>query len=55
MRGDGRDLAVLDGDVAHGVDLVLGVDDVSALEQEIVVGLSEGHARHKQQQNDLHS
>ena len=35
--GDFGDLAVLDGYVADGVDVVLGVDDVAAFEEEVVV------------------
>ena len=35
--GDFGDLAVLDGYVTDGVDVVLGVDDVAAFEQEVVV------------------
>jgi hypothetical protein len=40
--GDGGDLAGGDGDVAGSVDAVLGVDDVAAPEEEVVLGLGEG-------------
>jgi len=45
VRCDGRELTALDGDVAHRVYLILPVNDVPALEEKIVVGLSEDHAR----------
>jgi hypothetical protein len=35
------DLAVLNGDVAAGADAVFGVDEMAALEQQIVGGLGE--------------
>ena len=43
-RSDSRDLAVADGDVAHGVDVVLGVDDAAALQKQII-GLGKGAGR----------
>ena len=45
VGGDGGDFAVLDRDVAHGAELVLAVDDVAALDEQVVVGLREGGGR----------
>ena len=42
-RGHGGDLAVADGDVTDLVDLVPGIDDVPAAQQQII--LLPGHAR----------
>jgi hypothetical protein len=40
---DRRDLAVVDGHVADGVEAVLGVDDVAALDEDLVrLGLGGG-------------
>ena len=39
---DRRDLPLRDGDVAHRRDVVLGIDDMAALEQEVVPGLRHG-------------
>jgi hypothetical protein len=41
VRGDCRDPAILDCDIAHGADVVPGVYDVAALEKQIVPGLCE--------------
>ncbi len=46
----GGDVSLGDGDVAHGVDAVLGVDDVSTLQQEIVAWLGVG-GRAREQEN----
>jgi hypothetical protein len=37
--GDGGHLAARDGDVAHGVDPVPGIDDVPAAQQDVVLRL----------------
>ena len=47
VRGDGGDLAPLDRDVPHGVDPVPGIDDVAALDQQVVGGLGAGGARER--------
>ena len=36
---DRGDFSALDGDVPHGVDAVLAVDDVAAFDQQVVFGL----------------
>ena len=46
-RGDGRDLAVGDGHVHHGVDAVLRIDDVPALEQQAVAAASARRPRRR--------
>ena len=37
VLGDGGDLPVLDGHVTHGVDLVPGVEDVTSLQEKVVL------------------
>ena len=39
VRRHGGDLAVFDGDVADGADAILRIDDVAALQQQVVLGL----------------
>src|SRR6185503_2325006 len=50
VRGNGGDLAVLDGDVANGINPVPAVDDVAALEEQVVRRLSAREARNTQRQ-----
>ncbi len=42
VGGDGRDLVVLNGDIPDGTEIIFGVDDVTILEQKIVLILCEG-------------
>ena len=53
IGGDRGDLAVLDGDVAHRADLILAVDDVAALEQQIVI-LREGKRQEENRRQKFH-
>ena len=50
VRGDGGDPAILDGDVANGINPVPAVDDVAPLEQQVVRRLGAREARHAQRQ-----
>ena len=49
----GGDLSVLDRHVPHRAQLVAGVDDMSSLEEEVVV-LGESRARQTEKRNDQH-
>ena len=40
MLGDRSNLVVLDGNVANGVDFIFGIDDVTALEHQVIGRLS---------------
>jgi hypothetical protein len=46
------DPAVLDGDVAHGADAVPAVDDVTTLEEEVVLRLCSGGGGQQHDQPD---
>src|SRR4029450_9217616 len=50
VRGDGGDLAILDGDVANGINLVPAVDDVATLEEQVVSRLRARDPRNAQRQ-----
>src|SRR6266478_4589459 len=45
IRGNGGDPAIPDREVAPSIDIVLAVDEVTALQQEVVRGLGEQSAR----------
>ena len=52
---DGGDFAVAHGDVAHGVDAVLAVDDVAALDEQVELGLREcGAGQHQKSGEEFH-
>ena len=51
VLGDGGDFPALDGHVADGVDPVLGVEDVTALQEKVVL-LREGGAREQEGEAD---
>ena len=55
VRGDGGDLAVLDGDVANGINPVPAVDDVATLEEQVVSRLGAREARDAQRQQKHNS
>ena len=46
---DGRDRTVLDRDIADGADIILRIDDVAALQQQVVCRLAEGWTGHANQ------
>ncbi len=43
------DMAILDGDIHHRIDMVLGVDDMPAAQQQVVGGQRLRHGAHRQQ------
>lgn len=47
---DGRDPAILNGDVPHRADPILGVDEMAALQQQLISALGEA-ATHGREQN----
>ena len=46
---DGRDRTILDGDIADGADIVLRIDDVAALQKQVICRLAEGWTGHANQ------
>ena len=52
-----RNLPIGNGDVHHGIDLVARIDDMSALEQDLITDLGAGrwNSQHDEQQTDSES
>src|SRR5262249_47340640 len=49
----GSDLTLLEGDVPNCAEIVLAIDDVTALDQQVIIRLGAGHRRERQTQKKL--